>query len=67
MRSAATSEFDEDFGQNEQMGINAGDSDHDMDADNFANDLDNGRYNKKVCTISLLIMTIQTFIVMVIN
>ena len=56
MRSAATSEFDEDFGQSEQTCFD------DMDIDNNADDenLDNGR---KVCTFSLVIITIQVFII----
>jgi hypothetical protein len=49
MRSAATSEFDEDFGQSEQTGF---DDDNNADAE----DLDNGRHNRKVCTFSLLII-----------
>jgi hypothetical protein len=60
MRSAATSEFDEDFGRSEvseQTGFD------DMDIDNNANDedsghhSDNGRSNKNVSIFSLLIMT----------
>ena len=55
MRSAATSEFDEDFGQSEQMGFD------DMDIDNDADDenIDNGKGNRKVYTSSPLNITIQ--------
>jgi hypothetical protein len=56
MRSAATSEFDEDFRQSEQTGFD------EMDTANDADSLDNGRTHgkKKVCTFSLLITMILT-------
>ena len=53
MRSAATSEFDEEFGQSEQTGF-------EDDADDANDeDLDNRKGNRKVFTSLLLILTIQ--------
>lgn len=57
MRSAATSEFDDDFGQSEQTGFD--DMDIDNDADSDDGNLDNGKGNRKVHTSSLLFITIR--------
>ena len=48
MRSAATSEFDEDFGHSEQMGFDDMDIDNDADEEN----LDNDKSNRKVLSSS---------------
>lgn len=56
MRSAATSEFNNDFGQSEQTGFDDMDIDND-DANN--GNLDNGKSNRKVHTSSLLFIMIQ--------
>lgn len=53
MHSAATSEFEEEFGQSEQTDFKDGDDDPNDEI------LDNGKGNRKVYTSLLLIITIQ--------